>query len=651
MKPVRPSFVPHVSARLVLAVVVAAAVTFLAPLTSRAQVLQQVPADSLVVIKFAKLKPTSDKIAAFAKKLGVDQLQPAFADPLGNFQKEMGITQGLDPNGEAAIVVLNGPLNQAQQQQQPPVLVLFPVTDYNAFLKNFPNAQTAGEVSTVTVKNNPRPHYVIKRGNYAVLSPKKESLTVAAAQGLTPTGMAAKEMTGKDIVAYVNMKSARTQILPALQKNRAKMLADFEKSFMQSGQQPPRRPGAPGAPGAGADAAGAGAGAAGANAAAADAQKKKFLPLAKAAVNRVLDVAEQVVNDCDAATYGWTFGDTGVQATGLVEFNATSPSGQRIAQLRNSDESLTKGLPPGKYWGFAGTSGNNSELGQKLINDFLAPIEKEINALGPEGKPMQDYLAALKQYAANMKGQSMGWVAPQGLIGQEAVFQIVSVQRGNAPAIQQAAKKMFESQQQLMQAFGGPAQQEIKTNYAANAKNINGVSFDQMQTQFVMPAGGQRTPQQMQAQQMMTWLYGPGGVNAYIGAVGNDKVVTATGVADPMITQLVDAAKGDQDLLGTSPPVASTAAQLPKQRLATWFIQIDNFATSVANYAKAFGMPINFQVPQNLAPLGGTLSSEGSAIRLDGYAPTQTLQSVIAAAMQTYMQMQGGQQPGGPGGL
>jgi hypothetical protein len=36
---------------------------------------------------------------------------------------------------------------------------------------------------------------------------------------------------------------------------------------------------------------------------------------------------------------------------------------------------------------------------------------------------------------------------------------------------------------------------------------------------------------------------------------------------------------------------------------------------------------------------------------VDGYAPTQTLQSVTAAVMQTYMQMQGGQQPGGPGGL
>ena len=648
MKAVRSSapLVPSLSAR-GAAVAVVAIMLLLAPMTARAQVLQQVPGDSLVVIKINKLKPVSDKIAAFSKKLGLDQMQPGMADPLGMMQKQLGLTQGIDPNGEAAIVFVNGPMNE----EQPPMLVLFPVTDYNAFLKNFATAKAEDQVHVVTTKENPRPHFVTKRGNYAALSPKREHLNIKA-PGLTPAGLSAKEMTSKDIVAFVNMKSARARILPELQKNRAKIMAEFEKGFLESGQQQPggrRRPGAPGqGPGAeGAGAAGAAPGAANANA-----QKQKFLPLARAAFNRALDVAEQVVTDADAATYGWTFGDTGLQATGLVEFIPNSPSGQRVAQLKNSADPLTKGLPAGKYWFFGGTSGNNSELGQKLINEFLAPIEKEFAPLGAEGKAMQDYLAAAKQYFGNMKGQSFGWVAPQGMIGQEAVFQIVSVQRGNAQQLIDATKKMFDSQQAVMQMVGGgPMQQDMKTAYKPKAKTVDGVAFDLMQTTFVPPAGGQRTPQQMQAKQMMTWLYGPGGINAYMGAIGNDKVVGASGVNDEFLKQLVATAKADQDALGAAQPVVATNAQLPKQRLAAWYIHIDHFATSVANYAKAFGMPINFQVPQNLAPLGGAVSSEGSAIRVDGYAPTQTLQSVIAAGMQTWMQMQGGQQPGGPGGL
>ena len=649
MKPVRSLFVPLVPARrIALAVlVIAATVLALTPVTARAQVLQQVPGDALVVIKFNKLKPTSDKMAAFAKKLGLDQMQPGLSDPLGAAQKKMGITQGLDPNGEAAIVIANGQM----QGQEPPLIVLFPVTDYNAFLQNFPGAKTEDQITIVKVKDDPKESFVIKRGNYAALSPKREFLT-AKAEGITPTGMAAKEMTGKDIVAYVNMKTAKSRILPELKKNRAKILADFEKNFRQ-GNQPPaaaRRgaaPGAQGEPGA----AGA-AGGAGANAAA-NAQREKFLPLAKSVINRALDVAEQVINDADAATYGWAFADTGLQATGLVEFAPTSPSGQRIAQLKNSDESLTKGLPEGKYWVFGGTSGNNAEVVQKLMNEFLAPVDKEIAALGADGQALQSYLNSAKQFISNMRGQSGGWLAPQGMIGQEAVVQIVSIQRGNAPQLIDATKKMYESQQAMMQMFGGQAamQQELKTSYTPKAKTVDGVAFDLMQTTIAPPAGGQRTPQQMQAQQMMTWLYGPGGVNAYIGAVGNDKVVSATGVAEPILQKLVASAKADQDALGATKPVADTTAQLPKQRLIGWYVSIDNFATSVANYAKAFGMPVNLQIPQNLSPLGGTLSTEGSSLRLDGYAPTQTLQSVISAVMQSYMQMQGGQQPGGPGGL
>src|SRR5688500_14097990 len=111
------------SVRSLAAVLAVTVVLLLAPLAARAQVLQQVPSDSLVVIKINKLKPVSDKIAAFSQKLGLAQVQPAFADPLGALQQRAGIKQGVDPNGEAAIVFVNGPM----QEDDPPLLILFPV--------------------------------------------------------------------------------------------------------------------------------------------------------------------------------------------------------------------------------------------------------------------------------------------------------------------------------------------------------------------------------------------------------------------------------------------------------------------------------------------------------------------------------------------
>jgi hypothetical protein len=288
----------------------------------------------------------------------------------------------------------------------------------------------------------------------------------------------------------------------------------------------------------------------------------------------------------------------------------------------------------------------------QIINDFLAPIEKEIAALGPDGKGLQDYINAVKAYAAALKSQSFGMVAPAGMIGQEAFFQFVSVQRGDADKMIESTRSMFASQEALMKAMGGAqAQMQVTTAVKENAKTIDGVTFHEMTTQFTLPQGGARNPQAMQAQQMRTWMYGPGGMKTYVGKLAPDKVIGASGVSDATIQQLIASAKAGQDTLSASPAAKPTADQLPRTRIAGIFVAIDQIALTVANYAKAFGMPINFQLPQNLPPLGAAFTVEGTAIRGDGYIPVKTIQSVIAAGMQTYMQMQGGQQPGAAPGL
>src|SRR5262249_16316130 len=145
--------------------------------------------------------------------------------------------------------------------------------------------------------------------------------------GLLPTALAAKELDSKDVIAYVNMKSARTRILPAIANSRAKILADVEKGVMQAGQpgRPPRaRPGQP-AP---------------APAPAANAQAQKMAPIGKAFVNRLIDVAEQVSRDADGASYGVAIDDAGIKTTGLVEFAAGSPSAGRVAEFKNTDASM-----------------------------------------------------------------------------------------------------------------------------------------------------------------------------------------------------------------------------------------------------------------------------------------------------------------------
>ena len=67
--------------------------------------------------------------------------------------------------------------------------------------------------------------------------------------------------------------------------------------------------------------------------------------------------------------------------------------------------------------------------------------------------------------------------------------------------------------------------------------------------------------------------------------------------------------------------------------------------------AGMMGMNVQMQLPPDLPPIGGTISTDGNAMRVDSYTPTELIKAVVAAGMQTFMQMQGGRQPGGPGGL
>src|SRR5687767_9508688 len=189
MKLTKPLFAP--------AAIAVALMLLIAPLAN-AQVLQQVPADALVVIKFSKLRATSDKIAAMMQKLGIAQFQPDMADPLGSMKREMKVQNGLDEAGEAAIVVAN----TSMEGRQPPILVYVPVTDYKAFVANFQNAKTAGAVTTVNFGGNDTGS-IVNWGKYAVISPRPELVANKPSMvGLQPTGLSAKELDSKDIVAY-----------------------------------------------------------------------------------------------------------------------------------------------------------------------------------------------------------------------------------------------------------------------------------------------------------------------------------------------------------------------------------------------------------------------------------------------------------------
>jgi len=80
---------------------------FISALAVRADVLDQVPGDALVVLKIKDLDGASRKIAGWAKTIGIDQQDPAWADPLGAIADKTHLGKGVKRDGDLAIAMLD----------------------------------------------------------------------------------------------------------------------------------------------------------------------------------------------------------------------------------------------------------------------------------------------------------------------------------------------------------------------------------------------------------------------------------------------------------------------------------------------------------------------------------------------------------------
>src|SRR6476620_10166122 len=131
--------------RRMIATIAVVAFIVIAP-ASRAQVLNQVPEQALVVVKVTNLQGFSTKFGKLATDLQLAAQVPEMADPLKAFQTKANLQKGLDTAGDAAFVYLDPSLAGGAEDKS--MVVLFPVTDYKAFLSNFAQAPEEGGIAT-----------------------------------------------------------------------------------------------------------------------------------------------------------------------------------------------------------------------------------------------------------------------------------------------------------------------------------------------------------------------------------------------------------------------------------------------------------------------------------------------------------------------
>jgi hypothetical protein len=594
---------------------------------ARAQVLEQVPTDALMVLRVKNLQDVSNKIATLANQWGLTEMTPDLADPIAAFQKETKIQNGLNKDGDAAFAYLDPKGGNPDDS----FLILIPVSDFAAFTGNFADAKTEGEITSFTIPNEGKTGYAAHWGNYAAVAPTKAILE-AKPQGLKAEGLTAKELQDKDLILFSNVKQLAPQLLPKLEEARTEVATELDKEM--SGNP----------------------------------KAQALAPAVKALVNQGLNVAKEYLQDAQAATLGVNLSAEGIATTVMTEFTAESYLGKTTQSFKNTDSTLLQGLPDTKYLFFGGAIADPAVM-TRLFDDFLGPVIAELKA--DEHKALLDYVNAVREYTAAQSGpQTFGMIAPSGPIGAESLFQFVAVASGDPKALMEGYRKTFESQNALMktmmsmsavstepeadapaadaEAAAAPAADPVKLTYTPAAKTIDGVAFDQFKTEFTFEGN---TPEEAQAQQMLALIYGQEGLNGYLGAVDDKHVLFVSGGGDELMAQAVAAVKAGESRISQAEPVKQVAQKLPLNRIAAFYLPLGQWVETGVAYAQQFGMAVPFEVEKNLPPIGATVATEQNAIRIDSYIPSTLIESLISTGMQAYMGMQGGGQPGDAGSL
>jgi hypothetical protein len=574
---------------------------------SQNQVLQYVPGEALAVLKVGNLQQLSKKISKWANDVGLAAAVPPLADPLGAIKNELKIKQGLNENGDCAIVFVDPKAVGGNEEQA--VLVLIPVSDFQGFLKNYPGAQTQGEVATFKPEGAPQEYFAAHWGNYAAVAMTKDLLAKKPA-GLKLPAASMKEASARDAVLWANMPALREKALPHLKEAREQAMKEIEQNLANSND--------PNAP-------------------------KQFAPVAKALVNQGLNVVEGFLKDSDSALVSLNVSDDGIRLAGLSEFRQDSYSGKLAQGLKDTKAQLVSGLPDRKYFAVVGASTDSKALAQAL-GDLLNPIAKELaNVKG--GQQFADAVGAIQQSIMATKSITAGYVMPEGQLGQEGLIQAVSVAHGDAQKISQTTKQFLKGYAALFQNLPKEAGQ-INFNVQEKAQTVAGVQFDK----FTMDMKVGDPAQQDQMKMVMGLVYGPGGPGGLMGVVDNNTFLSIQGGSDKLVADAVAAAKANKPNANILPGLPMVDKNLPDNRFLVEYVALDNIARTAVKAAEQFGVPFKMQLPADLPPLGFAAAAEGNAVRGDLFIPTKTVQSRVAAGMQAAMQMQGGQ-PGGQPGL
>jgi hypothetical protein len=574
--------------------------------TAQAQALKQLPAGAQIVVKVNNVEAVSKKIGSLMQRLGLAQMMPDLADPVGSVQKMANLRDGLNLRGD-----LVAALYPAADAPEPRFVVLIPVSNYKAFLDNLPMVKDAGDgVSSFVFEDGTPPMYIVNWGEYAAGS-NNRNILAQKPTGLEVGSAAAQAQLDKsDIVVFANTRPIAAEVLPMFRQVKGQGQLELDRALT-------------GVPGFDA----------------------KWMPAIQAVAAQVLNTVEQTLMDTNGATISVNISDKGVAFTVVSDFTADGYIGKLMAGLPNTEEDLLKGLPVRKYFFTAGVVGGGDALAG-LLKDLLEPVTRALQGAGDQGKPILAAIDSIRQSPAVIKSSAVGMLAPTGQPGTQSLLQEVVVAQGDAPAITQLQRSAFEASQAITAMLPQTPGMKMEYKLDPGAATVGDAVLDKVSMKVDIDAAA--GPEDQQAKMILDMIYGPNGMSGAMGAVSASAYVAGIGVDDETLAALVKSAQAGDTAVSEQRSIKAAAELLPAKRLMVAYVHADNIVTTALAYLAQFGTRIPLRLAPDMPPVGVAVSTENTALRIDVALPTELIENAVAAGLQAAAQMQQG--PGGPPG-
>ncbi|MFM9997216.1 MAG: hypothetical protein ACKVU4_15615 [Phycisphaerales bacterium] len=541
--------------------------------------LDRVPAGTPIVIAVPSLARFQAAMNTVAQTFGM----PMDFGPMAEMSKAVNLA-GLNQNGSAALAIMAGEDGRVDFENEPPMVLLLPVSDYAKFIE-----AGGGDASAAVAEVDPfeegEPAYAKNLGGgYVAMGPDKD--VIEAFKGAPGNAAAHKAFLGANGGAAVDASALSiVASIQALSPDINQAMEGFKQQLAMVAEM------------------------GGGNMAGQVAAMEAFVTA--------------LTRDGQSVVLGFGVGDTGMSLNLAAQFKEGSEAAGFLA-AKGAAGGLLDRVPNQPYlFAFAM---DTSSAGIKAL--MKKATQGAANA-DPEAAKAMGLTDAMMKQLDSVDGMSMMMgVSPAmmmtGLFANSTLFVKTKDAKGYAAAMKDMCGKMDG---QTVQGF------TYKTSYATAAKKVEGVTVDEWSLKMEPDPND---PAAAQAMMAMSAVFGPeGGFNGYIAPAESGLVFTYA-KNDQLLGQALAAAKGGG--LGADAGVKTVDAALPSDRTLEGYIGIGQILDMVMGFAAMVGGPaLNVEIPDDLPPIGMGASTHSGGARMVVFAPTRvltTIQQLIQEAQQ-----------------